>query len=456
MLSARSLRICLTQAIASFNRLLVRMPSAATRQVAFARTCMGERPMMTTRNRLLWLCSNAFLALSATSVAHAGAFALRQQSAYGQGSSFAGIAAGGSLSSMFWNPANLSNVRGGEIEMVGTAIIAYADVKLDPQPLLGVPGSDQGDIARDAFVPSGYAAYRLSDRVALGVAINAPFGLSTKYDGDSILNRTGVAGTSEVLSLNVNPALSVEATDWLALALGVQVQYFDVRLTRQALGPLGISTLKGDDVGFGFTAGITVTPLPGTEIGLGYRSFIDHELDGTLKTANAGDFDVTYDGVNLPDIVTLGVRQRITDRVRVMAGAEWSNWSRFDTVEVEGGPAPIDLAFDYDDGWFFSVGGEFDVTQRATVRAGMGYELSPIDDDVRSYRIPYNDGLQLSAGASYRYDERLSLDLAYGFVAVEDMDIRAGGAGGPDANGPFSGRADERAHYISAAIKVKL
>ena len=103
-------------------------------------------------------------------------------------------------------------------------------------------------------------------------------------------------------------------------------------------GPLGISTLEGDDVGFGLTAGIKVTPVPGTEIGLGYRSFINHELDGTLKTANAGTFDVDYDDVNLPDLVTLGIRQRIIDRFRVMAGAEWSNWSRFDTVKIEGRP----------------------------------------------------------------------------------------------------------------------
>ena len=71
---------------------------------------------------------------------------------------------------------------------------------------------------------------------SLGVGINAPFGLVTEYDGDSILNQTGVAGKSEVLSLNVNPAVSVEVTDWLTLALGAQVQYFDARLTRQALG----------------------------------------------------------------------------------------------------------------------------------------------------------------------------------------------------------------------------
>ena len=407
-------------------------------------------------NRLvLRLVFHAAAILSATSAAHAGgAFSVREQSAYGQGTSFAGIAAGGSLSSMFWNPATLSDVAGIQIEAVGTGILANNDVKLDPQRLLGFPGSDEGDIAQDAFVPSGYAAYRLNDRIVLGVGINSPYGQLTKYDGDSILYQTGVAGKSRIFSLDANPVVSVEVTDWLALAVGAQAQYLDARLTRQALGPLGVSTLEGDDVGFGFTAGLKLTPVPGTEIGVGYRSFIDHELDGTLETANAGEFDVDFDGVDLPDIVTLGIRQRVTDRFLVMAGVEWTNWSRFGTVDVIGGPVPIALPFQYEDSWLFSIGSEFEVTELATLRAGVGYELGPIGDDVRTFRLPYSDGLYLSAGASYRLNERYSLDLGYSFVAVEDMDIRASDAGGPAANGPFSGHADVHAHYLSVAIKI--
>jgi long-chain fatty acid transport protein len=400
-------------------------------------------------------CCAAAASLFTISGAHAGAFAVRTQSAYGQGSSFAGIAAGGSLSSMFWNPANLSEVQRIAIEAVGSGIFPEVDVKLDPRPLLGFAGSNEGNIAHHAFVPAAYAAYRLNDRLVLGVGINSPFGLITQYDGNSILYQTGVAGKSEAVSLNMNPAVSVELTDWLALALGAQVQYFEARLTRQALGALGNSTLEGDDVGVGLTAGIKVTPVPGTEIGVGYRSSIHHELDGTLETGNAGDFHVKYDNVNLPDLVTLGIRQRITDRFRAMAGAEWTNWSQLDMVGVEGGPAPIDLPFEYDDSWLLSLGGEFDVTQRLTVRAGIGYELSPIDDNVRNYRLPYNKGLLLSAGASYRLDERFSLDIGYSYFSVEDMDILAADAGGPDINGPFSGRADTHVHYISAAIRFE-
>jgi long-chain fatty acid transport protein len=416
--------------------------------------------------------TSAAAALATVSVAEAGGFALREQSAYGQGSSFAGIAAGGSLSSMFWNNANLSDVEGIEIEQVGTGVFPHTDVELDPVPALAFPGSDEGDIAQNAFVPAGYAAYRFNDRIVLGVGINGPFGLVTKYDGDSILRATGAAGTSKVFSLNVNPALSVDVTDWLAVAVGAQIQYIDVRLTAQRLGAdppagLGISTLEGDDIGFGLTAGVKVTPMPGTEIGLGYRSRINHELEGTLNTSLPdppfGDFDIDADGLNLPDLVTLGIRQRITDRFRVMAGAEWSNWSNFDTVDVSGvdlggGDVPIELPFEYEDGWFFSIGGEYDVTEKVTVRAGVGYELSPIDEDSRTFRLPDNDRLWLSAGASYRHNDRFSFDLGYSFLSAADTDIDASedfGGDGPDANLFFSGEADSNVHIISAAVKVK-
>ena len=48
----------------------------------------------------------------ATAQANAGGFAIREQSTYGQGASFAGIAAGGALSSMFWNPATMTQFQG--------------------------------------------------------------------------------------------------------------------------------------------------------------------------------------------------------------------------------------------------------------------------------------------------------------------------------------------------------
>jgi long-chain fatty acid transport protein len=407
---------------------------------------------MANKERLaIRLGSAAIAVVAATSVAHAGAFAIREQSACGQGASFAGVAAGCSLSSMFWNPATLMGVEGLEIEKVSTGVFPTADVDIiSPLPFAG----SEGDIAQDALVPAFYAAYRLNESLVFGLGVNSPYGLVTKYDATSPLRAFGVAGTSKVFSINVNPAIAVQLNDWLALALGAQVQFVDVRLTAQAIPGLGITGIEGDDVGVGLTAGIELTPMPGTQIGLGYRSRINHELEGELRTA-VPVFDVTGEGFDLPDVVTFGVRQRVTDAFRVLAGAEWSNWSRFETVTLTGAPAPIPLPFDYEDGWFFSVGGEYDVTQRLTVRAGVAYELSPLDDDTRTYRLPDSDRLWLSAGGSFRANERWSFDLGYTFISAQEADLLPAGGGGPAGNGPFTGESEGHVHIISAAIKTR-
>jgi long-chain fatty acid transport protein len=397
----------------------------------------------------------ALAALVAGQAAHAGGFALREQSAYGQGSSFAGMAAGGSLSSMFWNPATLSHVQGIEIEGVLTGVIPFAEVDY-AAPAIAVPPTDADDIGEDAVVPAGYAAMRVNEQFVLGVGMNGPFGLATDYP-DGPIKTFGVAGKADVFSLNFNPAISFQPTGWLALAVGAQIQYIDVDYTALGLPVLGITSLEGDDIAVGFTAGVTVMPFPGTEIGVGYRSFIDHELDGTLESQTLGvGFDATANGFDMPDLVSVGIRQRITDRFRVMAGAEWSNWSRFETVTVSIPGSDIPLPFDYEDGWFFSVGGEFDVMPNLSLRGGIGYELSPLDDGTRTFRLPDNDRLWLSAGASYHLNDRLSFDAGYSFIAADDTDILSAAAGGPIGNGPFSGSADTNIHIISAGVKLKL
>ena len=66
------------------------------------------------------------LLVIASAQANAGGFAVREQSVYGQGSSFAGVAAGGALSSMFWNPATMTQVPGIVSETDVSGLLPYA------------------------------------------------------------------------------------------------------------------------------------------------------------------------------------------------------------------------------------------------------------------------------------------------------------------------------------------
>ena len=86
--------------------------------------------LKSSRIMLMTIASSGAIALSVgKSQADPGGFALRQ-SAYFQGTSFAGVAAGGpSVSSMFWNPATITQAgRGLTIEGDATLDSPHADI----------------------------------------------------------------------------------------------------------------------------------------------------------------------------------------------------------------------------------------------------------------------------------------------------------------------------------------
>ena len=195
------------------------------------------------------------ITLATNSVTRAGGFALREQSAYGQGIAFAGIAAGGSLSSMFWNPATLSQVTGLEIEAGATGVFPITEV-LATYPVFGTV--DEGNIGVNALVPNAYGAYRVNDKLIVGIGVNGAFGLATEYPAGSPARTGGIAGNSEIFTINANPAVAYQINDYVTVAIGAQIQWLDLILSDQATAGFGIADLEADGVGYGLTAGIQI------------------------------------------------------------------------------------------------------------------------------------------------------------------------------------------------------
>jgi len=142
--------------------------------------------VLTTRlqYRFLGAAAAMLAAVSFAPQAEAGGFAIREQSTEGLGAAFAGIAAGGAdLSSMFYNPATIVLHSGKNFEVDGNLIIPYSRAKdgvstIGPVTLTVNP--DSGNLGSLAPVPSTYGSWQLDDKLFVGFAFNAPFGLVTE------------------------------------------------------------------------------------------------------------------------------------------------------------------------------------------------------------------------------------------------------------------------------------
>src|SRR3974390_87565 len=114
---------------------------------------------------LLLACSSLGVLIAASPAANAGGLAIREQSAYGQGTSYAGVAAGGDLSTMFWNPAVMTQFAGIQSSSTYAGIFPYSShfpsagsTYLGPLysgaiPQLAVPQGGTGNTTNAALVP---------------------------------------------------------------------------------------------------------------------------------------------------------------------------------------------------------------------------------------------------------------------------------------------------------------
>lgn len=421
---------------------------------------------MNTPLRLAGMLAVSVSLIAVATSANAGSFALREQSTRGLGLSFAGVAAGsGGLTSTYWNPATITMNPGLTFESAVTMVSPRSTIKPDARTLATVRGAGgvptgSGNISQTGVLPTSAGSLQITDNLWLGLTTNTPYGFITKPHQNwagQIYGRT-----SKVMTINATPMVGVKVNEWLSLGAGLQIQYMDVTL-RQAsgvsFGAMNVN-LQGNDTGVGYTVGATITPMNGTVIGIGFRSGIHHELDGTIETPRPPlplPISIPVRAkVNTPEVLTVGVSQTVNEQWKVLGGFEWTNWSRLSRVAVTNqitGQPQTALKFNYKDGWFASLGAEYAMSKDLVFRGGLGYEWSPISDSVRNVRIPDANRVWASLGASYQWNDKLAFDISYAHLFVKSAPIRIV-PGHPDYIGlPFVASLKPSADIVSLGMR---
>lgn len=387
------------------------------------------------------LGAGAAFAVCIAAPALASGFALREASPGAVGRAFAGEGAIADTAATVWyNPAGMTRLEGftatagAHLLFINSRQFERGSTRTVPGLPASIPtgGPDGGNPFNPVvFVPTLYATMQLSDRLTAGIGVNAPFGLRVDYD-DGWFGRYDSL-RSELTTYNVQPSLAWKISDGLSIGGGISIQYVEAELANalpnlSPLVPDGLGRVQGDDMSLGWNIGLLAGSGP-ARFGVHYRSRVKHELKGSFETsglagplAGANRRVDARAPITLPDSLSISATVEPAPGMRLLGTAEWTNWSLFDAIRVQDSTgAPISTSEQgYRDSWSFHFGGEYDVTDRWTLRAGIAADATPTVDALRSSRVPDGDRTWLTAGATIRLGTGMDVRLSYAHVFVTE------------------------------------
>jgi len=415
----------------------------------------------------------------------ASGFQLRESSVKNLGRANAGSAvSNGDASVVSLNPAAMAGLDRNTVQLDLTMIDLDADFTGGGSHLAGTPlaqpiqGGNGGDPGDMTAVPAFAAVFPMGgglEGLTLGASVGAPFGLKTDYENGWVGRYQAL--TSDVKVVDLTLSASLESADGISIGAGIIYERAEAELSKaldfgtalcagsgnplNCVNPAfpfrpgqydGSINVSGDSTEFGFIVGAQIRPNDRLAIGLSHRTEIDHELDGTVDFDTLGNpllaagFPDSAGGaeVTLPSITTLSVRYGITDSVRILADYQNTGWDTLDTLEIRraNGDLVGSEEFDWEETDFFSIGAEFDLSDAFTLRAGIAQDESPTNDEHRSPRLPDDDRMLYSIGASWNVSDNFSVDAAYQRITIDDPTVNNVTETGSNLIGSFDGSAD--------------
>jgi len=389
--------------------------------------------------------------------AAASGFQLFEGNAVNMGDFGAGGAAiAEDASTAFYNPAGLVRLTAPQLVVSTVGISSKTDFSgKSTWSLPGLPysktfGEDSASGGGFKLVPAFHYALPLNNVAVFGFSVSAPFGLATDYANDSVVRYE--ATKSDVKTLDISPSIGVKVNEQLSLGAGVDLQRLEATLnstagipvinpvTRRPVVPVQLVdaniTNVGSDWAFGWHAGALYQFNPSTRVGINYAAKVKHHLKGTSTfTSPVVSFesnDLNAD-INLPASTTLSAYHDLNQQWAVLASVVYTQWSSIEkialnnvqSINAAGQPItiPASLPENFRDTWRVALGTNYKLNEQWLLRAGVGYDQTPVNAHDRGVRLPDGDRIAVAVGSHYQATKALGLDVGYTHLFIKDGEI---------------------------------
>ncbi len=377
----------------------------------------------------------------------ASGFRIPELSIAGLGTANALVANTTEVGALAYNPAGMAFHNDQQV----TAGLVNINLDLRATPTGGTNTKSTGESS--FLVPNLYYMSRLNERWTWGVALNAPFGLETKWPKDTFPGFTGALdgaepALSKIEMLNLNPNIAYQIDKNSSFSFGVD--YYDVRkvnLNTQS------SVISGSGHKYGWNISF-IQKAGDLQFGFSYHDAIKVPLKGTLGTTPVAT------EVEFPAMAQFGVVYQATQRLALEFDVDKTDWSSYDNIQIRSAASNATLATstsNWEDSTAYRLSGIYKLTDKTKLFFGYSKDNTPQTGPFRfSARLPDADRQLYSVGVQHAFGV-WTLEAAYMYINIDSKTVNSStsfGTYGTDANGTvlYNGVYDTKINLFGLGI----
>ncbi len=383
--------------------------------------------------KLTTLSLSLALALAGTNTVMAGAFQLFEQSAAGLGTGQATAGAGcNDAATEYTNPAGMvcfkrpTVTQGLEVISFDTKFTGTTKTQNINGTGLNIAKTGTANGGTTNGVPNMHFVLPITDKLYYGGGLSVPFGLSTRYDENSVVAQ--YATNSFIQTQNFSQDLAYAFNSHFSVGAGIDFQQFEGDFDTEELGlSLLNDTNHASSNAIGWHAGVLYRMTPTTRFGVAYHSKITQKATGN-GTLQGTTLPVSTDFI-LPAWLTIGAYHDINKRWAIMSTFNYTYWSAVKSLSLKGiqialnGQQTLTVPLNFNNSYEISVGTTYKFTHKWTGKFGLSYDETPVNNAHRELRLPDANKISVAIGAHYQATEHLSLDVGYEHAFMKDVKV---------------------------------
>ena len=408
----------------------------------------------------------ALLGASLASPAYAGGYRVAMQGQKALAMGHTGVALNESAESIFFNPGAITQLSA-NTDIVGGLFLLDSEAKYEEEETLSEAETDN-----PLGTPfNGYVAQKWNDDVSWGLGVYTPYGNKVEWPDD--WQGSHLVNNIDLKTIFIQPTIAYQLTPSTSIGAGPALVLGSVKFNRNLTTSLtdeqgnrsNVEIEANNVTAWGYNIGLLHKLSDNrTSFGISYRGEVTVEARGEdadfddvptelQPTFADGEFDAD---LPLPAELTIGVAYQYSDRLTLAFDFNRTFWDTYDELKIEfdNGITSVNPR-NYEDSNIYRFGLQYRYNDRWTLRGGVYFDESPVQDGYYAPETPRNDAIGYTAGATYNYSKNLQMDVS---VLILTFDNEENSYDYYEEGGvtiPFGGTYDSSANSIGFGLSYK-